>query len=197
MSWVQLQQPKLDTCEMPGYCLGFVTKVYFGNQGGYGCATDAWNASGTQNGSRDLPDASVPVWFSWFGNIDGTYKDWGHVVAYVPGRGFLSSPGKWSDGWGQQWFGSIEEIERWFGCRYVGWTQDVPPVGAVVAWSDDAQPAPSPSPDQRTYTVVPGDTLWGIAVQFYHDGTRYPEIAAANGVENPNLIFPGQVFIIP
>jgi nucleoid-associated protein YgaU len=32
---------------------------------------------------------------------------------------------------------------------------------------------------------------------FYGDGTRYPEIAAANGIENPSLIFPGQHLLIP
>jgi hypothetical protein len=59
-------------------------------------------------------------------------------------------------------------------------------------------PAPAPAPvSVTTYTVVAGDTLWGIATKYYGDGARYPEIAAANGVANPNLIFPGQVFTIP
>lgn len=59
-------------------------------------------------------------------------------------------------------------------------------------------PAPEPAPASGTYyTVVPGDTLWGIAERYYGNGARYPEIAAANGVQNPNLIFPGQTFLIP
>jgi nucleoid-associated protein YgaU len=120
-----------------------------------------------------------------------TYKNWGHVVAWIPGAGFLSSPGQ---GYGQQWFGSIEEIERYFRCTFVGWSEDINDLD-VMDWIDDGGTPPEPS--QRTYTVVPGDTLWGIAVLFYGDGTRYPEIAAYNGIENPNLIFPGQTFIIP
>lgn len=49
----------------------------------------------------------------------------------------------------------------------------------------------------RTYTVVSGDTLSGIAQKELGSGARYQEIAAANGIKNPNLISPGQVLIIP
>lgn len=46
-----------------------------------------------------------------------------------------------------------------------------------------------------THKVVPGDTMWKLAVQ-YQVGTG--EIIAANPqVENPNLIYPGQVLNIP
>lgn len=50
-----------------------------------------------------------------------------------------------------------------------------------------------------TYTVVPGDTLSGIALKFYGDASRWPEIHEANKdiIENPNLIYPGQTFVIP
>jgi len=58
-------------------------------------------------------------------------------------------------------------------------------------------PPPPPPPAPRTYTVVSGDTLWAIAERFYGDGNRYPEIAAASGVANPDLIHPGQVLTIP
>lgn len=46
----------------------------------------------------------------------------------------------------------------------------------------------------RTYTVQPGDTLSAIGSRF---GVDYKAIAAANGISNPNLIFPGQVLRIP
>ena len=51
----------------------------------------------------------------------------------------------------------------------------------------------------KTYTVVKGDTLWGIARQFYGDGSAYKRIAAAKSaiIKNPNLIYPGQVLTIP
>jgi nucleoid-associated protein YgaU len=58
---------------------------------------------------------------------------------------------------------------------------------------------PSPPP-AKTYTVVRGDTLWGIAQRFLGAGARYTEIYNANkGVigGNPSLIHPGQVLTIP
>lgn len=42
-----------------------------------------------------------------------------------------------------------------------------------------------------------GDTPWAIAEWFYGDGNRYPEIATASGIDNPDLIHPGQVVTIP
>lgn len=56
-------------------------------------------------------------------------------------------------------------------------------------------PAPNPvehvgHPATGTYTVQPGDTLSGIAAKF---GTTYQNLAAINGIGDPNQIFPGQV----
>lgn len=49
------------------------------------------------------------------------------------------------------------------------------------------------------YTVASGDTLWGIAEQWYGDGSLWPRIFAANTdqIADPNLIFPNQIFRIP
>ncbi len=47
------------------------------------------------------------------------------------------------------------------------------------------------------YTVVRGDTLWGIAKKFYGNGSRYPEIAKANNISNPDIIHTGQKLLIP
>jgi hypothetical protein len=38
------------------------------------------------------------------------------------------------------------------------------------------------------YTVRPGDTLSRIASYFCHSASRYHELAAANGIANPNVI---------
>ncbi len=51
--------------------------------------------------------------------------------------------------------------------------------------------------DKRYYTVVRGDTLWGIAKRYYGNGSRYPEIAKANNIKNPDIIHVGQVLLIP
>jgi nucleoid-associated protein YgaU len=50
------------------------------------------------------------------------------------------------------------------------------------------------------YVVQSGDCLSAIAQRFYGDASRWPVIYNVNrGVigNNPNLIFPGQVFYIP
>ncbi|UCH26463.1 MAG: LysM peptidoglycan-binding domain-containing protein [Trueperaceae bacterium] len=49
------------------------------------------------------------------------------------------------------------------------------------------------------YTVRPGDSLFGIALDFYGDGSLWPDILAANGVsvEDTGLILPGTVLLIP
>jgi nucleoid-associated protein YgaU len=78
---------------------------------------------------------------------------------------------------------------------------DAPPPPVVedveVAPVAVEEPTPPPPPAPRTYTVVSGDTLFAIAERFYGDGNRYPEIAAASGIANPDLINVGQVITIP
>lgn len=43
------------------------------------------------------------------------------------------------------------------------------------------------------YTVKRGDTLWGISKKY---NTTIHEIVNINNIQNPNLIYPGQTFII-
>src|SRR5262245_61648202 len=47
------------------------------------------------------------------------------------------------------------------------------------------------------YTVIRGDSLFDIAQKFYGDGNKFPIIAQANGIADPDRIFPGQVLRIP
>lgn len=49
----------------------------------------------------------------------------------------------------------------------------------------------------RSYTVQRGDTLRGIALQFYGDPAQYVLIQEANNIANPNQISVGQVLEIP
>ncbi len=48
-----------------------------------------------------------------------------------------------------------------------------------------------------SYTVVRGDTMWGIARRYYGDGTLAWKLASYNGIKNANLIYPGQRVTIP
>ena len=78
-----------------------------------------------------------------------------------------------------------------------------PPAAAPPAAASAARPAP-PTADVvvdlvQTALVRPGHTLWALSQSFYGDPTRYPVIYEANRwqIHNPNLIYPGEVFVVP
>ena len=78
----------------------------------------------------------------------------------------------------------------------------VRPDGTVVARSEipfvRGEPL-SDLPDGRIVVIQPGDYLWKIARASYGAGTRYTLIYDANRaqISNPDLIYPGQVFMLP
>jgi nucleoid-associated protein YgaU len=61
------------------------------------------------------------------------------------------------------------------------------------------EPAEPAAGELRTYTVVSGDTLWGISERLYGKGSNYMKIFEANTdlLENPDHILPGQKLRIP
>lgn len=70
---------------------------------------------------------------------------------------------------------------------------------------------PAPAAAGGSYTVVGGDTLWGISKQKYGNGSSYPKIYNANNgtieasakkhgkssSDNGHWIYPGNVYTIP
>ena len=50
--------------------------------------------------------------------------------------------------------------------------------------------------DDKKYHVVTDDCLYNIALDYMGAGNRYTEIKTANSLIS-NVIYPGQVFIIP
>lgn len=84
----------------------------------------------------------------------------------------------------------------------------LPPVKKAPATTKEPARAGKPAAaSSKTHTVVRGDCMWAIAQKYYGNGSRYPEIYAANkatidgrnkGTGNPKYtIYPGQVFTIP
>ncbi len=79
-----------------------------------------------------------------------------------------------------------------------------PPEKAAALITAASSPPPSSPADVvveavQTHHVERGNTLWGISQRFYGDGSRYAMIftANANQIRDPNLIFPGQTFLVP
>ena len=76
---------------------------------------------------------------------------------------------------------------------------------APIAASASAEQSSAPSPADpvvasvQTKRVATGHTLWALSQSYYGDPTRYPAIVEANRaqIHNPNVIFPGQVFVVP
>jgi nucleoid-associated protein YgaU len=82
---------------------------------------------------------------------------------------------------------------------------DVVAGGSSTAPRADASPptaasaTPNVADQERTYTVVAGDTLSKIAKREYGDASKWHRIYDANKdtIKNPDLIYPGQTFKIP
>ena len=76
-----------------------------------------------------------------------------------------------------------------------------PQLAAAVATvlPDGDSPSTVVVPKIATTTVSRGDSLWRLSRDTYGAGTHYAVIYKANQdqIRNPNLIFPGQIFVLP
>ena len=64
----------------------------------------------------------------------------------------------------------------------------------VLLTQEEQPEPPAPPAGYVTYTVEPGDTLWAIARRCH---TTVPALVEANGIRDPDLIYPGQQLRIP
>lgn len=83
-----------------------------------------------------------------------------------------------------------------------GEDQNTSKATATVSATAKAAAAPSGggAAGGTAYTVKKGDNLWTLAKKMYGSGADYTKIYEANKDvigKNPNLIYPGQTFIIP
>jgi hypothetical protein len=105
--------------------------------------------------------------------------------------------------WGKFSFqGVLEHLTQ----RFVMFTPEGIPVRALLSVrfreyrpaEQQMQEKPRSSPDRtKAYTVKRGDTLCFISWKHYNDPALWRIIADANGLEDPLLLKPGQVLVIP
>ena len=115
--WVNTVSPNLAVKDTAGMCLQFTQSVW-GAPVRYATAWDSWTANPDKQ-TGNIPEVSCLIWFSHWGTYGGITGNFGHVVTYVPGRGYLSSP---ASGYGQEWLTTIKDVEKRFNAKYVGWT---------------------------------------------------------------------------
>lgn len=75
----------------------------------------------------------------------------------------------------------------WSSLIFPGQRLALPGGGAAAA-------APSPEAEIAKHTVVPGDTVSGIAAAY---GLDVEQVLSANGLSRQSLIFPGQAIVLP
>ena len=66
----------------------------------------------------------------------------------------------------------------------------------VYGWVNAADIGADSGAEQSVYTVVAGDSLWGIAQKRLGNGNRYKEIMTLNGLSS-TVIRPGQKLKLP
>ncbi|MEY8355262.1 LysM peptidoglycan-binding domain-containing protein [Lachnospiraceae bacterium 54-53] len=72
-------------------------------------------------------------------------------------------------------------------------------VSTVVNRPSGLESRPDTTTNGKTHTVVKGESLWAIAKKYYGNGAQFKKILEANRdkIKNQDLIYPGQVFVIP
>ena len=55
----------------------------------------------------------------------------------------------------------------------------------------------NPDPALRSYVIQEGDNLWNLAKAFFKNPWLWPEFLKFNAIENPDLIYPGRLLLVP
>ncbi|WRS29597.1 hypothetical protein U6G28_08725 [Actinomycetaceae bacterium MB13-C1-2] len=188
MAWKQLVPPDLSIRVWAGWCLSLARQVARA-PAREATAWDAWMAVKHRHGPGEpIPNVPVILWLSHWNTYNDTYKNWGHVVYWIPGRGYLSSPGS---GYGQEWLNSIPAVIARFGGAYVGWSEDISTqrVAQLVADAPTPQSASSTNTTQRRtktmiFSYIPGAAADGKHLYVISGPRYYLEFtgqATANG----------------
>lgn len=119
MSWVQVKSPNLNVRTSLGMCLQYVQDA-FGSGWAGSYALQGWrDIVKKKHTDRNMPGGVyVPIWFE--GYWDGV--NYGHVAIYKDGVCW-SSP--YTNKGTHDQLGNIETVERIYGMKYIGWSEDI------------------------------------------------------------------------
>lgn len=173
MPYTQLVKFNLSQKGRSGWCLEYVRKG-FGAPAVEPSAWQAWQkAKYKHTGSRTMPKVQVPVFFSYIENG----INYGHVVAWIPGKGFYSSP--YNNLTTKAVLKTLGEVERIYGCKYVGWAEDVSKVRVVKPVGA------KPTPKKVYHFVKKGEYLALIAERHR---TTWKKLVRLNALKYPSLV---------
>lgn len=69
-------------------------------------------------------------------------------------------------------------------------------IGRLNEKLEVAAQVPTTQSNEFKYVVRKGDSFWSISKRFYHTGTRYEEVAAANGLDSKSKLTVGDTIIV-
>lgn len=128
---------------------------------------------------------------SYTGALPTTYKVVEGDTLWSISNNFFGYGYNWVDISKENKLANPEQIE-------VGQELTIPKVEVKIPVSvAGAQSTKANSISEKEYKVVKGDNLWNISVRAYQDGYKWPDIAKANNLSNPNVIEVDQVLAIP
>ena len=104
--------------------------------------------------------------------------------------------------WGKQWFDAALTSAS---ARYTMFAEDGTPVRAVLTLglTEVELPVKRQNPTsgsvvgRRSHRVVAGDSLHSVATAEYGDPRRWRDLAIANGVDDPLVLPPGTLLLLP
>jgi len=95
---------------------------------------------------------------------------------------------------------TLEPIDEYAGGSSVNGinnSQSASATSTTQTVQDSSSTSDQSQSQQVVHVMQDGDTLWGLAVQYYGDGTQWPQIADANGISDPTTIPDGQEITVP
>ena len=188
--WKQLIKPDLGVTDLPGWCLRLVGNAFGLKRRPFKHATEAWNKAQFKRTDPLPTDVAVPVYYSWYGTIDGITQDWGDVAIHVPGKGVFGSP-KRSDGRGNRFDKTVADRAKWLGggAQYRGWSEDLNLTRLIEKVPDAPKPVTG-----GAYTIKKGDTFWALEAA---NGWTHGTLQTLNPGVNPTQLAIGQPIVVP